>query len=359
MRRDINYRRYDPQNFAQDHPYDTKLREALEGANSLASQTQGQQAGESLTDARDSADENFNNYSLRFDRDLDQFHKGELNQQKSDYFEQQRSLINERLRQNVDNAKNQQELEGSQGAHSDSIKNLEKSYENNFADRPDYLEQRSQLENFQGARSEAISHGIGKIQDQTIEDKGLNGPDTPPSTTPPDAPSSPDDIDSGAGGPTLDGSGPEPPDASGPGDTTPDDPDPDLPQSNLNSPTVETPSDPTPTQPADLGLSAPGDPDLMPPGDPSPEPVEAPPMEVAPTSEPNVPPESAPTELSAAEYTSEDFPSEPEPAQPSEAEMQQSPEYQQFLESYNSVAEPQPAGPEMNQDQAPDQSMSM
>lgn len=175
MRRDIDYSRYDPDNFGVDHPHDPILSEAKESAQALANRlesaplegtaweqrVQVEQAFDHLESDRWEVQKKANEIALR--DHLESFANEKADAAYQDGFERVKSA----------NTRDEQVAawEGTPQEAADARLNASQD--------PAYLEEREQLESFQAAQAEAASREAYAVQEEFLQSKGLDKAEPP------------------------------------------------------------------------------------------------------------------------------------------------------------------------------------
>jgi len=166
----INYRSYNPENFATDHPNNHVYADAIAKAHELAAETR------QCKFQSDSPLANKHEIEQRFNTLQDELHD---HQAVSNLLEQKDSLHSYTvaktdaiykegyMRMDLQNTMNGKEAAWSGVQH--EVQNTRDSASTD----PDYLAHREQLENFQAARSEAISHEVHRIEQEVIKTLSL------------------------------------------------------------------------------------------------------------------------------------------------------------------------------------------
>jgi len=170
VRRDIDYRRYDPANFKRDHPDDPVLADSRAQAEALAARFEHADPNATPLEQRREIEQTFDHlHDQQWDRNQA---KGldELKEQKTDYTNEKTDAIYEKAFDRMEQGRfPNDKWAGWQGVQKD-VADARQSAPND----PEYQQQREQLEQYQAARSEAASHEITDVQQQLLKERGLD-----------------------------------------------------------------------------------------------------------------------------------------------------------------------------------------
>jgi len=169
VRDDIDYSQYDTTRFVQDHPGDQRAWEALTSARELAADLSPRLPDETLVDARHRVDQTFHQFSEDTGRDLDNFHQGETSGMRDEFRRNKEAEIYAKHRAGIDATPRREEKFGGQNAFNSERDQFRQDLPSN----PEFKHKDEQLAHMQGARTEAISHGIEEIHQQYLKDHDM------------------------------------------------------------------------------------------------------------------------------------------------------------------------------------------
>lgn len=170
MRRDIDYRRYDPANFRRDHPDDPSVAASRVQAEALAARFQHVDPDATPLEQRREIEQTFDHlYDEQWDKN-EVLNLPELQKQLHDYTNAKTDVIYEKAFDRIEQGR----FPNDKWASWQGVKSEIDDARDNAPNDPEYLRQREQLEQYQAARSEAISQEINDVQQQFLKERGLD-----------------------------------------------------------------------------------------------------------------------------------------------------------------------------------------
>lgn len=181
MRKDIDYRKYDPDGFQQDHPNDPIVAETRSRAEALAEQFRNADLSGTPVEQRREIDRSFDDLkSEQWDRNVATNHSEVIEAEDAHVTESGLAV----WQVGYDAVNRARTRDDKRAAWEGYPQEIEAAKENAVND-PEYQDQKQQLQEFHGARLEAADREIDYVRQRFLEERGLDQVDlAAPENTP-------------------------------------------------------------------------------------------------------------------------------------------------------------------------------
>lgn len=175
MKRDIDYREYDPDRFPFDHPDDPVIRHAQENGQILHSSLSQAKLEGAPHEQRQYIDQGFDSLQRELWDRLDLVNKNEHHRALEEYRDDLRAQVNQRGQTAVSYA---DDRDGQVAAWEGTPQELGRIQKITTAEAraqsPEFDKKIEQLEQYQSARNEAASNEIDRYRYQTLREQGVH-----------------------------------------------------------------------------------------------------------------------------------------------------------------------------------------